>query len=383
MKILIYSDPHICINSSIVRTREKEFSSRLESCIDSINYVESYAKENNVDLILCGGDFFDKPVLKAQEIEAVSKINFSDLEHRFIVGNHEVDNSEILSTYNSANLFNSNLISNCKVIDNIEVEYFGNNFAIVYIPFLQEVKKYNVKELIPEYRTDINYLVLSHNDICSWYLEAGLDKDAVPSNAIVINGHIHKPEVISSNFVNIGSLLGKSFSDANQLNGFILLDTDEIFNKQRKSLNDFGFIPNALALNFIQVQVTDSESLESFKQQLEVASRIFNKGKLAVSIGTVKSLQQEINNIITQNRNIVASRVYILVDTNQESLLTSTSELENKNYILMNWDKEFKSYIEDYFVQFLEKDEMRLVEEEIADIIPSVVASIERGTISC
>ena len=45
LKLLIYSDPHFCEFSSIIRSQGKKFSVRLENLIKSVNWVENLAIE--------------------------------------------------------------------------------------------------------------------------------------------------------------------------------------------------------------------------------------------------------------------------------------------------------------------------------------------------
>ena len=72
MKIGIIGDIHFCEYSSILRTRGEEFSTRLENCIESINWAEETTAD--CDCIIYLGDFFDKSSLNAAELSALRKI---------------------------------------------------------------------------------------------------------------------------------------------------------------------------------------------------------------------------------------------------------------------------------------------------------------------
>lgn len=104
MRILIYTDNHFSQYSSIVRSRGEEYSTRLENQIQSINWVESLAKEKGCDAIVHLGDFFDKPDLSSEEITAFKDINWAAKPHYFLVGNHEMGRNDLV--YNSAEILN-------------------------------------------------------------------------------------------------------------------------------------------------------------------------------------------------------------------------------------------------------------------------------------
>ena len=72
MKILIVGDVHWSTYSSIVRSRGKKYSTRLENLINSVNWAERIADEENCDRIIYLGDFFDKADLTAEEITALT-----------------------------------------------------------------------------------------------------------------------------------------------------------------------------------------------------------------------------------------------------------------------------------------------------------------------
>ena len=89
MKLLLYSDPHWCEYSSIIRSRGEKYSTRLENEINTINWVQRLAEDKNCNRIICLGDFFDKESLNSEEISALSEIRWSSIPNYFIVGNHE------------------------------------------------------------------------------------------------------------------------------------------------------------------------------------------------------------------------------------------------------------------------------------------------------
>ena len=67
MKLGLYTDVHFSKYSSIIQSRGDKYTTRLENCIDSINWVEEVLKD--CDKIVCLGDFFDKAFVDAEVIE--------------------------------------------------------------------------------------------------------------------------------------------------------------------------------------------------------------------------------------------------------------------------------------------------------------------------
>ena len=89
MKILCYTDNHFCERSSIITKYGTKYSLRLENQLASLNWAEQLAIDEGCAMIVCLGDFFDKPHLTDQEITAIQDIKWAeDIPHYFLVGNH-------------------------------------------------------------------------------------------------------------------------------------------------------------------------------------------------------------------------------------------------------------------------------------------------------
>ena len=85
MKIAVCGDIHISKTSSIIRSRGEKFSTRIEGCINSINWFEKQASENGCDLVIYLGDVFDSPILDDEIITSLKDIEWNNLKHYFIV----------------------------------------------------------------------------------------------------------------------------------------------------------------------------------------------------------------------------------------------------------------------------------------------------------
>ena len=107
MKILLFADLHMCPRASIINKWGVKYPVRLENCIESVNWLERLAEENNCEYIINLGDFFDKPDLSSETITASKEIQWSNIKHYSIVGNHDASSSSLI--FNSVNSFMTDL----------------------------------------------------------------------------------------------------------------------------------------------------------------------------------------------------------------------------------------------------------------------------------
>ena len=102
MKIGIIGYIHFSEYSYILRTAGRKYSTRLENCIESINWAEEVTSDCYMTIYL--GDFFDKSSLNASELTALSEIEWNKTQHYFLVGNHELGINDL--TISSAHVLN-------------------------------------------------------------------------------------------------------------------------------------------------------------------------------------------------------------------------------------------------------------------------------------
>ena len=159
MKILVYSDNHWCQYSSIVRSHGRNFSTRLENQIESINWAEQLADDLGCQLIVHCGDFFDRENLNAMEISALDHLSFSNSPHYMIVGNHELGNTA--KRYNSMNLFG---LSDVMTIINEPITLELDDFhQLAFLPYILEINRKPIEEYFPKIFK--KRIIFSHNDI--------------------------------------------------------------------------------------------------------------------------------------------------------------------------------------------------------------------------
>jgi len=273
MKILIYSDPHFCQYSSIVRSNGEKYSTRLENLIKSLNWVEETAQKENCDTIICAGDFFDKAELNAQEITALSDVKFDEkIAHYYLCGNHEM--GAYNHKYSSTKIFDG--YDNSFSIDKPFCLH-DDSAEILFLPYLLEKERKTVHDYVEEYIADKGKIivVMSHNNIKmnygGYFLEDGFDiEDIVHNCDWFFNGHLHNGGFIEKyqNIINIGNLTGQNFSENAFLysHGIYIIDTDHL-----NMAEELKYIENPFAFNFYKVDFTTSTEYSALKKNAVVS----------------------------------------------------------------------------------------------------------------
>lgn len=229
MKYLIFTDLHLSYNSSILPISGiGKYTTRLQMCIDTLEYIFKFAKENKVDKIIFAGDMFNSHTLRAEEITAFSDVmeNYYDnnIPMIAITGNHDIlDNNSNFYSSSVLDLFDNISIYNSPTKIDTELS------VLPYMPF-NEITN-NLVESIK------NKILISHIDMygsilgSNYTLDFGVQPDLFSGFTKVFNGHIHNQQVLSKNVMNIGSCVSHSFSDDPEyIPGFIIYDseTDEV-----------------------------------------------------------------------------------------------------------------------------------------------------------
>lgn len=295
-KYLIYSDVHFSKNSSIIRSLGDNYTKRLENCIKSVSWAEEYADKNNIDEILCLGDFFDKPDLSSEELTALQEIKWSSKPHTFIVGNHDASRKDLI--FNSVNSL-KNL--GFKIIEKPTIESL-TAFNLLYIPYLQDDIRSSIKDYKEENKLDNKKLIVfSHNDIhCQYGMyknESGFEIDDIENNCnLFLNGHIHNNYQFCKNGFNVGNLTGQNFNE----NAF-----DYIHYIYILKLDDNGDIflenvENPFAFNFYQIEVNNEKDFNILNNLKE---------NTILSAKCKSDLIEELKLKIREKTNILESRI--------------------------------------------------------------------------
>ena len=304
MKILLYTDVHWSMNSSIIQSRGIKYSTRLENLIKSVNWAEHLAEEYGCDKIVCLGDFFDKPTLNAEEITALKEIKWANISHTFLIGNHETDMQDL--QYASCHA----LPDDFEIVDGVaQISTFDSN--IYFISYTQDksIKDFGIS------KSDKNTIIFSHNDIAGIQYGATISKVGFNINEIeescdlFINGHIHNGDAITKKVINLGNLSGQNFSENafNYKHHAMILDTITM---------KWTLYENPFAFNFLKITFKDIPNIP--KKYGTVVSIELNEDEL-------KMLDKKILNGIIYKLNIKSNCVATNVD---EALQFKVDHLE-------------------------------------------------------
>jgi DNA repair exonuclease SbcCD nuclease subunit len=301
MRILCFTDNHFCERSSIITKYGTKYSLRLENQIDSINWVESIAQEKNCGMIVCLGDFFDKPQLTDQEITALQDIKWAEnIPHYFLVGNHESEENDL--QYSSTKV----LESEYRVIIDKPFIYDLADIELAFLPYVVESNKQSLETYFP--KTGMPRILFSHNDILGLQLgpivsKIGFSIEEIESNCeFCLNGHLHNGQAISQRVLNLGNLTGKDFGEDafRYQHKIIIIDTDTFA---------FETIENPYAFNFYKIDILTEKDLQLLENV---------KSNAVVSIKCVDKYVEAAREKVALNSNIIETRL-ILIKTFEES----------------------------------------------------------------
>lgn len=327
-KKLIAADLHFSTKSSIVTKMRDLFSEREINCINSLNWVEETAEQYGCDEIIYAGDTFDKADLTARELTALQEVQWSNIKHSFIVGNHEGLTKDL--EISSAHLFK--MIPNATVISKPEIDV-GFGYYLMYLPYIIENDRKTIKEYFKQLTSgyyvtqEVKKLyVVSHNDIKMQYgmfeSTQGFCIDDIENNCdLFLNGHLHNGSKFCKNGYNIGNLTGQNFGeDAFKYKHQIcILDTDS---------GTLEWIENPFAFNFYKIE---SKSIDDLKNILN--NDIKNNAVLTVKVP--ENISKDVKQLIEGYNNVKISRVVATHTStiNNDSNLENGVQLETVNHL--------------------------------------------------
>ena len=309
MKLILFTDLHMCPQASIINKWGTKYPKRLENCIESLNWLERKAEELGCDYIISLGDFFDKPDLTSETITACQDIQWSDIMHYHIVGNHDASNSSLI--FNSANC----LRADRHVIISQPQMLLLDDCDICFLPYITECDRKPLAEYFPVHNANRHRVILSHNDIMGIQLgpvisRAGFSIEEIEANCQwFFNGHLHSSQAITPKIINLGALTGKDFGTCafNHSHRIAILDT---------SAMTVEYIENPYAYNFYKLEINT-------EADLSVLNTL--KNNAVVSVKCAQHLVEIVRQKIEETSNIIESRV-ILVRQYEEA--TETTELD-------------------------------------------------------
>ena len=310
MKLLIFADLHMCPQASIINKWGTKYPKRLENCIKTVNWLERKAEELNCDYIINLGDFFDKPDLSSETITACNDINWSDIMHYHIVGNHDASNSSLM--FNSANCLRAD---GHVIIDRPQVLML-DDCDICFLPYVTECDRKPLAEYFPALFDNRPRVILSHNDISGIQLgpvisKTGFSIEEIEASCdLFLNGHLHNGQAITPKVVNLGNASGKDFGENALIHSHCVAVLDT-------STMSVDYIENPYAYNFYKLQVDYESDIKCFDQL---------KNNAVVSVKCVHNLVDKVKQKIEDTPNIIESRV-ILIRQYEEAAETAELDL--------------------------------------------------------
>lgn len=300
MKILLFTDNHFCSSSSIVRQRGENFSKRLENQVQTLNWLEGISLSEHCDAVVCLGDFFDKSTLNDEELTALKFIEWNNLPHYFLVGNHESSVNGLDYTSAKALQSSTHYVINkpSKIIDE---QY---NVELCFLPYFIESNRDTLNHYFPTSSSYNKRIIFSHNDIKGLQLGAFLSKDGFDVNEIqescdlFINGHLHNGGCFANKCYNLGNVTGLNFGeDASRYKHCVaILDTSNL---------ELKFIENPYAFNFYKLEFNDVKDFDTLSHL---------KNNAIVSIKCKERLLEQCKNVLMSYENKIIYRLMVVKD---------------------------------------------------------------------
>lgn len=329
MRVLYYGDVHWSQYSSILRSRDTYYSTRLDNLIRSVNWAEEQAAYQNCSAIIIGGDFFDSSHLNAEEISALREIRWAPISHVIITGNHEANTANL--EYSTAELFN--LCPNSVVLSypqkyNID----GTDCEFCFLPYILERDRKDIQDYFPLQEAK-KRIIFSHNDIRginygNFESPEGFDIDDIESSCnLFINGHIHHYMRYGDAIINGGNLTGQNFTeDETYKHGVLVIDTDTL---------KVEIIENPFAINFIKFDASKINDENKFMDKINELSSKPCVMTIKVNEDFSNTAKDSLNKYIRPN--IIEKR--FIVDRNK-NLSHNNIEIEAIDHM-----KQFENYV--------------------------------------
>ena len=352
-KILLYTDTHWSQYSSILRKRGVKYSQRLENLINSVNWAENLSKEQNCDMVVCLGDFFDSAVLNSEEITALQDIVWNtELPHYFLVGNHESSVSSL--EYSSTKALER---SGFNIVDGPQ-RIIQEKADILLLPYILEENRETIKEYwdmtepqevyYPEFKQ--NRIILSHNDILGirygkFESKEGFDlKEIEEQSELFLNGHLHNSTFLNGKetILNLGNLTGQNFSeDAYRYKHYaVVLDTETL---------SLTFHENPYAFNFYHIDI---------KTVIDFNKISLLKNNAVVNFRCVENIMDGLKDVLKNNTGIVEYKIVAY----REDMVVNKEHMEELSLSKMNYMEKFTEFI----IQTIGDSEM--IREELTHI---------------
>lgn len=355
MRVLIVGDVHFSQYASLVRRRGTEYSKRLENCINSVNWAEQLAEEKGCDKVIYLGDFFDKAEINSEEASALKEIQWSNLPHTILVGNHELGTAN--GEYSTAQILK--LLPNFEIISQPYMDS-GFGYRFFYLPYIFERDREEISKYIDrlsatgymETQEVKHNFIFSHNDLKgvnygAFESKEGFDVEDIEKHCeLFFNGHIHNNGEIGKKIINVGNLTGQNFNeDATRYKHKVY-----ILDIQGCGYNIYEAV-NPYAYNFYKLDINNEKDLQN------LSSIEFNHAVLSVKCK--EHLVQQLKDLLSSIEGIEEYRVVTVVEI-KDIPEEDSAQLLTKDHL---------AQFRDYTIEKLGSTEVVLKElQEVLDV---------------
>lgn len=314
MKICLYTDVHWSANSSLVTMAGKvidgkPITKRLELLIDSMNWVEELAVDQNCDLEICLGDFCDKATMSGEEIDALNYINWNNLNKYFIVGNHESVRQDLQNSTTNILKFGH---ANVNIITDPELILTADNTALYALPYMTEAVRQPLDQIMNGLTPTLaaKRIILSHNEIAginygAYTSKLGFSISEIEANCdLFLNGHLHNQQCVTKKVWNLGSLSAHNFTNDsfNYKYGAWILDTAK---------NSMQFFENPASLQFYKLDI---------EKAADIAVLDGIKNNAVLSLRCVPDLLKDLHEKLSElQNNVITARVISLLEQKESA----------------------------------------------------------------
>lgn len=216
MKIVFATDIHIKYIPPSSRIDKETF---LDSLIKKINFIIDFAN-NNADILIFGGDIFDKPdTVYSLIISILKEFKKISIPTYTIVGNHDIYGYQ----ENSINKSAIGVLLESEVIQKLDILEFDNLIIKGMHCYSEEI----FNDAIP----NKNNILICHKPITNLSIPGGINIKKIANNCnynVVLSGDIHIGHIEKENnilFLNPGAILRASIIEKDRTPQLILLDT--------------------------------------------------------------------------------------------------------------------------------------------------------------
>ncbi len=272
MRILALSDTHFGYEYGRTAQAKKE---QINWGFDMFSHVLDFAKKNDIDCVLHGGDMFNRSQPKKSLVSKVYRIieefTRSDIDFVAIPGNH--DRSRLPETLLNHYSKRIHFFNKSTKIDLDETPIFGFPFEAKQPKFVFDKIR---KELINNPKQ--NHIILCHqlfdgasfgphNHVFTNRPDT-LKTNNFPENLLVVlSGHIHRTQSIQNNRVQyIGSLIRTSFMEVIEPKGFLIIEVEDKHVKY-----DFQTIPS-YPMQVKELNISNTKLLASKLDDIDIES---------------------------------------------------------------------------------------------------------------